>query len=142
MFGANDFGAVSSNVGSALGKLPGLGNAAELQYAKAAMRAKGYLESVKRQGQSMVKRTPDGTMNNVISGISGIASGISGLSGAGLFGGGAPATQGIGPVADGAVYGGMLDSMKGLGGMGPVASGATYGAFLDSPRRTSGAFGW
>ena len=88
MFGANDFGAVSSNVGSALGKLPGLDNAAELAYAKAAMKAKGYLESVKRQGQSVVKRTPDGTMNNVMSGISGIASGISGLSGAGLFGGG------------------------------------------------------
>ena len=88
MFGANDFGAVSSNVGSALGKLPGLENAAELEYAKAAMRAKGYLESVKRQGQSMVKRTPSGTMGNIMSGITGIASGISGLSGAGLFGGG------------------------------------------------------
>ena len=88
MFGANDFGAIASSAGKALGKLPSLEDAAEMQYAKAAMRAKGYLDSVKRQGQSMVKRTPDGSFNNIMSGISGIASGISGLSGAGLFGGG------------------------------------------------------
>ena len=88
MFGPNDFEAVASGVGSALGKLPGLENAAELEYAKAALKAKGYLESVKRQGQGVVKRTPDGTWNNVWRGAEGLVKGIGAAHGAGLFGGG------------------------------------------------------
>ena len=95
MFGPNDYGAIASGAGKALGKLPSLEDAAELQYAKAAMKAKGYLDSVKRQGQSMVKRTPDGSFNNIVTGITGIAKGFGGLSSAGLFGGGGAGSEAV-----------------------------------------------
>ena len=140
MFGPNDFRPITSS-SKMLGGIPGLNAKQELAWAQAVgqkiilTRQNGMERTWSREHRMAVLTTSWW--------ISGIASGISGLSGAGLFGGGgAPATQGIGPVADGAAYGGMLDSMQGLGGMGPVASGATYGTFLDSPRRTSGAFGW
>lgn len=86
MFGPNDF-RPSTSSGKMLGGIPGLNAKQELAWAQASRRAKDYIDKAKEDGKGLVKRTPDGSMNNILGGISGIASGISGLKGAGLFGG-------------------------------------------------------
>ena len=71
-----------------LGGIPGLNAQQELTWARASKKAKDYIEKAKQDGKNLVKRTPDGSMNNILGGISGIASGISGLGSLGAFGGG------------------------------------------------------
>lgn len=87
MFGPNDFRPITSS-SEMLGGIPGLNAKQELAWAQASRRAKDYIEKAKRDGKNLVKRTPDGSMNNILGGISGIASGISGLGGLGVFSGG------------------------------------------------------
>tara|TARA_A100001035_G_scaffold268892_1_gene254341 strand:+ start:251 stop:649 length:399 start_codon:yes stop_codon:yes gene_type:complete len=87
MFGPNDF-RPSKSSGKMLGGIPALNAQQELAWARASRKAKDYIDKAKRDGKNLVKRTPDGSMNNILGGISGIASGISGLGGLGLFGGG------------------------------------------------------
>ena len=71
-----------------LGGIPGLNAQQELTWARASRKAKDYIEKAKEDGKNLVKRTPDGSLNNILGGISGIASGISGLGSLGAFGGG------------------------------------------------------
>lgn len=87
MFGPNDFRPITSS-SKMLGGIPGLNAQQELTWARASQKAKDYIEKAKRDGKNLVERTPDGTMNNILGGISGIASGISGLGSLGAFGGG------------------------------------------------------
>lgn len=87
MFGPNDFRPITSS-SEMLGGIPGLNAQQELTWARASQKAKDYIEKAKRDGKNLVKRTPDGSMNNILGGISGIASGISGLGSLGAFGGG------------------------------------------------------
>ena len=87
MFGPNDFRPITSS-SKMLGGIPGLNAQQELTWARASRKAKDYIEKAKEQGKDLVKRTPDGSLNNILGGISGIASGISGLGSLGAFGGG------------------------------------------------------
>ena len=87
MFGPNDF-RPSTSSSKMLGGIPGLNAQQELTWARASKKAKDYIEKAKQDGKNLVKRTPDGSMNNILGGISGIASGISGLGSLGAFGGG------------------------------------------------------
>ena len=87
MFGPNDFRPITSS-SKMLGGIPGLNAQQELTWARASRKAKDYIEKAKEDGKNLVKRTPDGSLNNILGGISGIASGISGLGSLGAFGGG------------------------------------------------------
>ena len=64
----------------------------------------------------------------IASQVASIASGFGGFGlGFGSAASAAPVVSGIGPVASGSAYAGMLG---GLGGIGPVASGFTYSSLL------------
>lgn len=87
MFGPNDF-RPSKSSGKMLGAIPAVNAQQELAWARASRKAKDYIDKAKEDGKNLVERTPDGSMDNILGGISGIASGISGLGGLGAFGGG------------------------------------------------------
>ena len=91
MFGPNDFRPITSS-SKMLGGIPGLNAQQELTWARASRKAKDYIEKAKEQGKDLVKRTPDGSLNNILSGLGGAAKGISAVGGfeglGNMFGGG------------------------------------------------------
>lgn len=75
-----------------------------------------------------VMMPPTNRLGGALQIASSLASIYSGFGGQGLFNfGGTKAISGIGPVASGSAYAGMLG---GLGGIGPVASGFAYSSLL------------
>jgi len=133
------FGRYASNSGfKALGAAPGLNYEAGAELGSAALAAKAKIKAAKYQADATRYQGRQARNASIFGGAMNMIGSLGGAAiGSGMFSK-KPPTQGIGPVADGATYGGYLDSMQGIGGMGPVASGSTYGAFLNSPRGYGG----
>ena len=64
-----------------LGGIPGLNAQQELAWARASRKAKDYIDKAEEAGKDLVKRTPDGSMNNLLSGFNSLAGGVSAVGG-------------------------------------------------------------
>lgn len=145
MFGPNDF-RPSKSSGKMLGGIPGLNAQQELAWARASRKAKDYIDKAEEAGKDLVKRTPDGSMNNLLSGFNSLAGGVSavgGLEGLGnMFGGG-----GSGVLTGGLDFSDAFSAGTGYGaGQGgfPVDFdiGITPGSFKSDLDWNNSPFSW
>lgn len=147
MFGPNDF-RPSTSSSKMLGGIPGLNAQQELTWARASRKAKDYIEKAKEQGKDLVKRTPDGSLNNFLTGLGGAAKGINavgGFEGLGdMFGGGDS-----GVLTSGLDFSDAFSAGKGYGvgqGSFPLGQnfdlGITSGSFKSGLDWNNSPFSW